>query len=226
MLTKTNIPVTFTLDEVLQALDSLPDNDFRYTLNEPQGDFIYDPWQLKDQYKNTIWDRLLASLPEPIGEARVIVIDPGQCYQSHSDIDNRYHLNLVGNEFCYFANLDDSTLIPLPLDQAWYEFNAAPRHSAINFGCTPRAQLVVRRLLTRNHLADPVRILVRSLVDPERTRWLGENLLTGWFNLQQSQGQITNVQILDFGQISMDINRDLIPELRDLLPLEFELVCY
>jgi hypothetical protein len=70
---------------------------FKTPLNEPTGNFFYDPWLIKDKYVGTVWEKLLASLPQPHGEARVIIMEPGSSYMAHSDIDNRWHLNIQGD---------------------------------------------------------------------------------------------------------------------------------
>lgn len=145
------------IDEVIHIL---PDIDFRLTLNKPTGDFFYDPWVLKDEFKGTIWENILDSLPETVGEARLIVLEPGKAYQSHSDIDDRYHLNVAGDNRSYLVDLDTLTMHPTKLDYKWYDLDASPRHSAVNFGELDRVQLVVRKLLLRNKLTNPLKVKI------------------------------------------------------------------
>jgi hypothetical protein len=86
---------TSSLIQIKQAVDTVSSFDFRTTINQPTGNFFYDPWEVKDDFKDTIWEELLTSLDEPLGEARVIVLKPQMSYHIHSDIDDRFHLNIV-----------------------------------------------------------------------------------------------------------------------------------
>lgn len=158
MLKATNYLVPKELLE--NAKHSIPNIDFRLTINKPTGNFFYDPWVVRDEFKNTVWESILNTLPEPMGEARLIVLEPGKAYQSHSDIDDRFHLNIAGDNRSYLINLDDLKMHPTKLDYTWYDLDASPRHSAVNFGEFDRIQLVVRKLLHRNTLSNPVRIKI------------------------------------------------------------------
>ena len=116
-----------------EALKSLPDFEKRIVLNQPTGNFFYDPWKIKLEFKNTVWEDILKSLPFNKGEARIIKLDPGESYLCHADIDNRWHLNLKGQQ-SYLVNLDDHVLYPTNADGFWYSMNAGKLHSASNYG--------------------------------------------------------------------------------------------
>ena len=104
MLTKLDYIVSQNLiQEALKLVDS---SNFRLTINEPTGSFFYDKWKIKNEYQDTVWDKILRTLPDSIGEARIIVLQPGTCYQSHADIDDRYHLNIQAEQ-SYIINLED-----------------------------------------------------------------------------------------------------------------------
>ena len=81
MLTKLNIKVNQA--DLLEAQQTVDLNNFKLSFNKPTKSFFYDPWVIKDEFKNTVWERLLEYLPNDIGEARVIVLQPGACYNSH-----------------------------------------------------------------------------------------------------------------------------------------------
>ena len=121
-------------------------SDTKITLNKPTGRFFYDPWVIKDEYKNTVWEQVLNTLPNNIGEARLITLEPGTCYYSHADVDDRYHLTLTGRK-SYLVDLDNDIMHTLKNDGVWYDMDAGLMHSAVNFGDIPRTQLVVRKLL-------------------------------------------------------------------------------
>jgi hypothetical protein len=145
---------------IARANIAIPNIDFRLTINKPTSDFFYDPWVIRDEFKGTVWDSILNTLPEIVGEARLIVLEPGKAYQSHSDIDDRFHLNIAGDNRSYLINLDNLNMHSTKLDYIWYDLDASPKHSAVNFGELDRIQLVVRKLLQRNTLVNPVRIKI------------------------------------------------------------------
>ena len=89
MLSKTNHTVDISLFQ--EACDQLPSRDMKTTINCPTGNFFYDAWKLKEEFKGTVWETLYNSLPVAKGEARIIILDPAHCYQTHADIDDRYH---------------------------------------------------------------------------------------------------------------------------------------
>lgn len=220
MLTRTEYKITVPPNKIEEALYRLPRDDFRFTLNRPSGNFLYDPWVIKDGHRNTVWEDLLNSLPGNIGEARVIILDGGQCYQSHGDIDNRYHLNLTGS-MSYAVNLETNTIFEMLNDGYWYDFDAGLRHSAANFGRDFRAQLVVRKLLIKNTLTDPVKLRIVSTLPVDDTRFIGENTLTPWLNRADKQGIITDLTIADTGIIEFLIEKDQVPKLTAILPKGF-----
>ncbi len=220
MLTRTEYKITVPPNKIEEALYQLPRDDFRFTLNRPSGNFLYDPWIIKDEYRNTVWDTLLSTLPATIGEARVIILDGGQCYQSHGDIDNRYHLNLTGS-LSYAVNLETNTIFEMLNDGYWYDFDAGLRHSAANFGRDFRAQLVVRKLLIKNTLTDPARLRIVSSLPVDDTRFIGENTVTPWLNRADKQGIITDLTIADTGIIEFLIEKDQVPNLTAILPRGF-----
>lgn len=203
------------------ATESLPSDEFRHTLNEPTGNFFYDKWQLKEEYKGTVWEQLLSCLPD-IGEARIILLDPGKCYQSHADIDDRYHLNLSGTQ-SFLVNIETESMEKLVCDGTWYHMNAGSLHSAVNFGRTVRAQLVVRELLTKNKLKDPVPVaIVSEGVTADHARFVFDNTISPWLNLANKNGIIT-----DFApsstEVHVTIERKFITDLFNILPAHFRI---
>jgi len=220
MLTKTTHSVTEA--QITTALNNLPDIDFRMTINKPTGNFFYDGWVIKDEYKNTIWEELLNQLPGPIGEARIISLPYAKCYQVHADIDDRYHLNLSGTH-SYLIDLNNDQMYKLLADTYWYNLNAGNLHSAVNFGRTDRVQLVVRHLLKNNKLTDSVPVtMLQSSMDPDDARFLFDNTLSSWFNLANKQGIINNFEHVS-GAVKFNIERSQLENLKNILPTEFRI---
>ena len=57
---------------IIQALAEYPIEGSRTALNTKTGDDFYDEWKIKDEYKDTPWEKILNSLPYTVGEAREI----------------------------------------------------------------------------------------------------------------------------------------------------------
>lgn len=218
MLTKTSFNVS--LDTIEIAKNNLPSDEFRLTINKPTGDFFYDPWIIKDEYKNTVWETILKSLGTIHGEARIILLDEGNCYQSHSDIDNRYHLNISGTD-CYIADLLSSKLHQLKADGHWYYMDAGKKHSAANFGRGVRAQLVVRCLLLNGHKGKFVPVTIEStLDDKEESRYRFDMHISPELNKQNKYQWMRNFKILD-ASVSFEVSSESLSSLRSCIPEGF-----
>ena len=131
-------------------------------LNEPTGDFFYDRWEIKDLYKGTRWQQVLDTMPMSIGQARIIKLEPGDSYMAHADIDNRWHLNLTGEQ-AYLIDLDNKVMHECVRDNRWAYMDASRIHAATNYGSIPRLQLVVREPLRRSR--QPIN-LVNIVMEP------------------------------------------------------------
>ena len=184
-------PTSYTVPTELleKAKHLIPNIDFRLTINKPTGNFFYDPWIIRDEYKNTIWEEILNSLPEKVGEARLIVLEPGKAYQSHSDIDDRFHLNIAGDNRSYLVNLDTLTMYPTKSDFKWHDLDASHRHSAVNFGELDRVQLVVRKLLIDNKLTNPVKVKISG------DRFEFDDRISKLLNNLNKSGYISNFDV-------------------------------
>ena len=220
MLAKTRIQVPITLIE--QALNSLPSDEFRHTINKPTGDFFYDPWEIKDEYRGTVWANLLSYLPRTIGEARVILLDHSKCYQIHADIDDRYHLNLTGTN-SFLVDLDYNKMYPLEQDGYWYDMDAGVVHSAVNFGRTVRVQLVVRKLLNKSELKDPVPVKITfDNLTPEHARFIFDSKLSPVLN-SVNKSETMNSFSWTPTYVSFNIERDMLEYFKTKLPENFKI---
>ena len=198
-------------------------NDFRtkgkHTLNLPTQDPFYDPWKIKSEFTDTAWEKILGSLPSNIGEARVIVMESPSCYTRHADIDDRYHLTLNGDED-YLIDLESKKMYPLVIDGYWYTMNAGRLHTAICIGEEVRIQLVVRHLLTRNKLRNPVSVVIRA--GGQNPRYNFDNNVSLWLNMANKKKIITNFSKTK-NEVFLDIEHSKIQELKKILPDKFEL---
>ena len=221
MLTKTNYKVN--LDLLQEALYQLPDSGMKTSINSPTGNFFYDPWTIKEEYKGTVWETLYNSLPVNKGEARIIILDPAQCYQIHADIDDRYHLNLLGEE-CYLIDLVREQLHKLEQNGFWYNMDASYLHTATNFGRRARIQLVVRHLLKQNKLINPVPVsLSTTISNTDDARFMFDNTLSPWFNEANKLGFINNFSHTPIS-IKFNIEESKIDSFKNILPPEFKII--
>ena len=221
MLTQTNYKVDTITFQI--ACNLLPKHEMKTTINQSTGDFFYDPWVLKDEYKNTVWETLYNSLPVNKGEARIIILDPNQCYQIHADIDDRFHLNILG-ENSYLIDLVRDIMHPLTADGIWYNMDAGFLHTASNFGRCARVQLVVRQLLKKNKLNEPVEVaLSTTIADTNDARFLFDNKLSPWFNEANKLGYINNFSYSPIG-VKFNIEKNKLDSLKHILPKEFEIL--
>jgi len=217
-----NTPYRITESQLELAKMSDFGDIFKSTINKSTGRFFYDPWVISDEYKNTVWNDILNTLPFSIGEARVILLKPGQCYQSHSDIDDRYHLNITG-DFNYLIDLDSETMYRNHNDCKWYMLDTNTRHTAMNVGEKVRVQLVVRKLLTHNRLTDPITVkLSSSTLNSDDARYKFDDVISGWLNRANKTGIIDNFSFL-ITQVIFDIENSCLSEFKKIIPTEFSL---
>ena len=139
MIEKTSFQ--FSISDVQDIISTLT-NDKVVIFNEPTGDFFYDPWVIKDEYKHTVFDKLLSVLPN-IGQARLIKLECGDTYYAHADIDDRYHMSIQGN-YSYLIDLDNNVMHSVPVDGCWYIMDAGKLHVASNFGEIYRYQFFLK----------------------------------------------------------------------------------
>jgi len=218
-------PTHYTVDNqlILRALNNIPVDTFRFAINEPTGDFFYDPWALSNEFVDTAWGELYNSLSmSDKGEARIIKLNGGECYISHADIDDRYHLNLTG-EKCYLINLNNESMHSLQCDGIWYTMDANPKHTACNFGNKIRYQLVIRKLLNKVLLEDPVIVTLVTEIDKDDARYMFDNTLSGMLNYANKHKLISDFKLLSNG-VSFSIDKSIYQEILNILPKEFKIV--
>ena len=221
------IPTNYTVDVKLfqEALAHLPEGEMKTSINQPTGNFFYDPWIIKQEYKGTVWETLYNSLPVNKGEARIIILNPGQCYQIHADIDDRYHLNILGDK-SYLINLTNETMYPLSQDGIWYDMNAGFLHTATNFGRQARVQLVVRKLLEYNQLTDPIHVIMKpKSLSLDHSRYVFDNTFSVWLNRENKNKTINNFSH-NSGSVEFDVEKNLISDINAMSDNFFQVYLY
>ena len=189
--------------------------DFKTAINRPTGNFFYDPWEIKEEYKGTICEKILKSLPGPYGEARVIIMQPGTTYMAHTDIDNRWHLNLQGEQ-SYLIDLENLNMHLLTQDSYWYYMDAGRVHVASNYGSIPRIQLVVRELLHQSKEEDLVTVIINPSSTQYNYRYKFDNIVSPWLNRANINKKIRDFNVdnetVMFKTSSTEISKLILPE--------------
>jgi hypothetical protein len=194
MITETSFQVPLKLLQT--CIDSLPNIDYRLTLNKSSGDFFYDPWIIRDEFKDTVWEEILNSLPGNQGEARLIKLLPKDCYMCHADLDDRWHLSLTGNQ-SYLIDLSDAIMHKLEATGKWHEMDAGKLHTASNFGEVDRVQLVVRKLLINPDAKYFINVKIVPVVPRFDIRYQFDQTISPWLNKHIKAKDIAKVSIKD-----------------------------
>lgn len=222
MLKKTGLTVKNEL--ILEAKKELIKFQGKIVINQPTGDFFYDPWVIKKEFKGTVWETILETLEFSYGEARLIVLEPGETYMAHADIDDRYHLNIVGNN-SFLIDIEEQKMYPTVSDGSWYVMDAGKIHVASNFGEVSRVQLVVRKLLNRSQFDNSIRVVISPYKTLQDYRYKFDNLISPWLNKINNNNKMNNFQF-EGDIVKFEIPSDLIPELesfdRNIFSITYE----
>ena len=222
MLVKTNYNIS--LSKIQEALTQLPSIDFRLAINKPTGDFFYDDWAIKEEFKGSVWEEIYNSIPAlDKGEARIINLEGGSCYASHADMDDRYHLNLSGDK-CYLINLNSNVMHPIVCDGSWYEMDAGINHTAVNLGYQNRYQLVIRKLLVHGDIQDPISVKIKpkEFIDADSARFIFDDVISPWLNVANKGKILNNFKFIN-NEVSFDIDKHSLESLKKVLPEVFEM---
>ena len=192
-------------------------------LNEPTGDFFYDTWKIKDLYKDTIWQQVLDTLPYTIGQARIIKMEPGESYMAHADIDNRWHLNLTGEQ-SYLIDLDNQAMHECTRDNHWAYMDASRIHAATNYGSISRLQLVVREPLFKSRQpADLVSISMEPAYEQHDFRYKFDKIFSPFLNRANQKYKLSDFAHTTFS-LKFKLERELLEEFKQLITPEFKVI--
>jgi hypothetical protein len=209
---------SYIVDKKIIDEIALIESTGKLSINEPSGDFFYDPWIIKSEYRGTAIEQALKVLPKPLGEARLITLESGTCYFSHSDIDDRYHLNISG-DCAALINLETKQSYFLEPDGVWYDMDAGPIHSAASYGQYNRKQIVVRKLLKRNKLTQPVSISIKA--SGVNSRFVFDNSISNWLN-RANKNEIIDKFKINESTVYFEIEQQYLDEIKKIIPEQFE----
>lgn len=187
----TEIDFNCDISRVLSLLSQVRwDSKNRHQLNRPAGHWLYDPYVISNEWKGSEFEKLLESIPIPIGEARLMKLGFGKCYSAHADVDDRLHVNLISNDQSYLIDLTESKMYKLIPDGKLYKMNGGKIHTAVNFGSTDRIQLVIRIPLIK-YTKDNFITRVIEFQDPAfNLRYMLDNTISSYINYAIKNGDI------------------------------------
>ena len=139
------LDIKFPIDPIIEQVQSLS-FDKRLHLNKTDGPLFSGPYCTKEEFKNTPLGNVLESLGN-IGEARLLKLSSAESYTAHADPDDRLHLAIVTNPYCYLQDLTSQTLYHVPVDGHIWQMDTGQIHVATNFGGRDRIHLNIRVLL-------------------------------------------------------------------------------
>lgn len=129
--------------EIVSQINNMNIDAKRKALNITDGNLLSGDYTLIDEIVNTPLGNFLDSLGD-IGEARLLMLESGESYTAHTDPDDRIHLVITTNPYCYIIDIDTEKMYHLPVDgQVWY-MDTGVRHVASNFGGKSRIHLNIR----------------------------------------------------------------------------------
>lgn len=204
-----------------QALKEYPVSDKITVLNTSTGDFFYDNWKIKELYKGTAWQQVLDTLPYTIGQARVIKLEPGESYMAHADIDNRWHLNLTGEQ-AYLVDLDVKLMYECVRDNHWAYMDASRTHAATNYGSIPRLQLVVREPLRRSREPiDLISVGIEAAYEQHDFRYKFDKVFSPFLNRANQQYKLADFAHSEHS-LSFQLEKELIDQFKTFVTSEFK----
>jgi hypothetical protein len=114
-------------------------------------------------------------------------------------------------------------MYPLEQDGYWYDMDAGVVHSAVNFGRTVRVQLVVRKLLNKSELKDPVPVKITfDNLTPEHARFIFDSKLSPVLN-SVNKSETMNSFAWTPTHVSFNIERDMLDYVKTKLPENFKI---
>lgn len=214
----TKLDFSWNIDSLLSLLPYVTwDDKNRCDLNQPTGHWLYDPYEIKKEWRDTEFGNLLSALPFRIGEARLMRLPPGTCYCAHADIDDRYHLNLVSSEQSYLIDLSNNEMFKLETDGFFYRMDASRVHTAVNWGSKDRVQLVIRIPLSRCDGDDFVKRTVLIKNPPYNFRYIFDSEISPILNRAVKDNMLGMFNPINETKIDFYIDRTVFENMISIL---------
>lgn len=216
-----------SVERFLPLLDNVSwDVDGRCALNKPKGHWLYDSYEFLPEWQGTEFEKFAGEIPHKVSELRLIKLDPGECYRSHADIDDRLHINLVASDQCFLVNLNDQKLHKIETDGYLYKMDGSYLHSAVNLGGTVRIQLVMRIPLTKYDIPNGKTVTIEFTNPPYNLRYVVDQYISPFLNTYVKQGLLGYFDAPSVTKFTMHIDDRALTTIRnklDNLKLEYKI---
>ena len=148
-------------------------------------------------------------------------MEPGESYMAHADIDNRWHLNLTGEQ-AYLIDLDNKVMHECVRDNRWAYMDASRIHAATNYGSIPRLQLVVREpLWCSRQPVDLISITVEPAYEQHDIRYKFDKIFSPFLNRANQKYKLANF-VLGTACLKFKLEQELLEEFKKLITPEFK----
>lgn len=196
-------PIQSLVDQVLSL-----DFDRRLSINETNGTLFGGPYTTKPEFVGTPLGDILSSIENP-GEARLMRLKPEESYMAHNDPDDRYHVVITTNPFCYMIDLDSEKMYHLPPDGNLWLMDTSPRHVAVNFGSRDRIHLNIRLLLPD---IKENAVHIKMLGGDFDFKHVINTSVAGFINCAIKNKTITGFRLINDREIMINVTNDSILE--------------
>jgi hypothetical protein len=120
--------------------------DKSLVLNYTTGTLLNGPYFTKQEFINTPLGMALEKIGN-LGEARLLKLTSAESYTAHADPDDRIHVAITTNPYCYLIDLSNTKLYHIPADGSVWHMDTGFMHVAANFGGRERIHLNIRKAL-------------------------------------------------------------------------------
>ena len=207
----TSITQIENLQPIVDQCKILAQENDRTYLNVTNGNLLSGEYQIKEELRNTPLGDLLESLGD-IGEARLLKLESGETYTAHTDPDDRLHLVIETNPYCYIIDVDTNNMYHFPVDGNLILMDTSVTHVAVNFGGRPRIHLNIRKRLPKFHYPG-----YRIKVSGGDYDWKQELYikLMGFLNKAIKQGTVQGIEKINERELLLNCDNSVLDFIKE-----------
>lgn len=222
LLKDTNIKFS---NNIIQELLEMFENSNEKTIicTDETRNKYYEPAVLLDSYKGTAIETVLNTIPETVSLLAIIIQDPGDSYPIHTDIQDRYHLN-IKSKHSYFLDFEENKLMPIHTDGKLYVMDTGIYHSASNYGNERRIQLGAAKMLTPKNIKKPQPVMIEFLGEVTQQDYYFNYYIMPWLNKADKKNIIDNYNRPKNNKMFFTIEKEFIKEIDNICTKYFKFV--
>lgn len=210
----------FLIQPLIDQVNELGEFGRSLAINYTEGELLNGPYKTKPEFENTPLGDILESLGNP-GEARLLKLAPSETYSAHADPDDRWHVAIITNEYCYLIDFDDHKMYHLPANgELWY-MDTSKMHVAANFGPRERIHLNIRKALPAFNAPG-----IKLSINGGEYDWKQKSYveIMTFFNREIKAGKITGFQKINEREVLLNCNEEILtPFIERLTDLGFNI---